>query len=234
MKKRALVFMTILLIISFASVVEAKPNRLIEKRVFIHRVKPDNPGKPDKPPKDDEGGGGKEWYKYSGVHWASSDLAVSYVVYLDGSGLESGPAMSIIVSSFEVWDIETGTEIFGSATQGDIVTGGLDDINGISFGEEELGIIAVTSIWYYSGSGEIVEVDTLFNTYYTWSLSGESGRMDLMNIASHEFGHWLLLEDLYNKPAGDQTMFGLSTYGETSKQTLESGDIAGIEAIYGP
>ena len=34
--------------------------------------------------------------------------------------------------------------------------------------------------------------------------------------------------------AGDQTMYGYSTYGETSKQTLESGDIAGIEAIYGP
>jgi hypothetical protein len=234
MKKRALVLVTILLIISFASVVEAKPNRLIEKRVFIHRVKPDNPGKPDKPPKGDESGGGKEWYKYSGIHWASSDLAVSYVVDLDGSGLESGPAMSIIVSSFEVWGIETGTEIFGSATQGDIVTGGLDDINGISFGEEEEGIIAVTSIWYYTLSREIVEVDTLFNTHYSWSLSGESGMMDLGNIATHEFGHWLLLEDLYNKPAGDQTMFGYSTYGEISKQTLESGDIAGIEAIYGP
>ena len=58
--------------------------------------------------------------------------------------------------------------------------------------------------------------------------------MDLGTIATHEFGHWLLLEELYNKPAGDQTMYGYSTYGETSKQTLESGDIAGIEAIYGP
>jgi hypothetical protein len=234
MKKRALVFITILLVISFASVVEAKPNRLIEKRVFIHRVKPDNPGKPDKPPKGDEGGGGKEWYKYSGVHWASSDLAVSYVVDLDGSDLDAGLAMSTIVASFEVWDVETETEIFGSASSGDTVAGVFNGVNGISFGEDEPGTIAVTYIWYYTLSGEIAEVDTLFNTYYTWSLSGEPGKMDLGNIASHEFGHWLLLEDLYNKPAGDQTMFGLSTYGETSKQTLESGDIAGIEAIYGP
>jgi hypothetical protein len=234
MRKKALVLMALLLVISFASVVEAKPNRLIEKRVFIHRAKPDNPGKPDKPPKGDGGGGGKEWYKYSGIHWASSDLAVSYIVDLDGSGLESDPAINIIVSSFEVWDVETETEIFGSASQGDTVAGVRDDINGISFGQDEPGIIAVTSIWYYTLSGEIVEVDTLFNTYYTWSLSGDSGKMDLGNIATHEFGHWLLLEDLYNKPAGDQTMYGYSTYGEISKQSLESGDIAGIEAIYGP
>jgi hypothetical protein len=234
MRKKALVLMALLLVISFASVVEAKPNRLIEKRVFIHRAKPDNPGKPDKPPKGDGGGGGKEWYKYSGIHWASSDLAVSYIVDLDGSGLESDPAINIIVSSFEVWDVETETEIFGSPSQGDTVAGVRDDINGISFGQDEPGIIAVTSIWYYTLSGEIVEVDTLFNTYYTWSLSGDSGKMDLGNIATHEFGHWLLLEDLYNKPAGDQTMYGYSTYGEISKQSLESGDIAGIEAIYGP
>jgi hypothetical protein len=29
-------------------------------------------------------------------------------------------------------------------------------------------------------------------------------------------------------------MYGYSTYGEISKQSLESGDIAGIEAIYSP
>jgi len=233
MKKRVLFLVTIILIISFASIVEAKPNRLIEKRVFIHRAKPENPHKPDKTPKGD-GGGGKEWYKYSGIHWASSDLAVSYVVDLDASGLESGPAMNTIVASFEVWDAETETDIFGSVSQGETVAGVHDGVNGISFGQKEPGIIAVTSIWYYTVSEEIAEVDTLFNTYYKWSLSGESGKMDLMNIATHEFGHWLLLEDMYNKPSGDQTMYGYSTYGETSKQTLESGDIAGIDAIYGP
>jgi hypothetical protein len=142
--------------------------------------------------------------------------------------------MSTIVASFEVWDVETETDIFGLVSQGETAAGVYDGVNGISFGQEEPGIIAVTSIWYYSVSEEIAEVDTLFNTHYTWSLNGESGKMDLMNIATHEFGHWLLLEDLYNKPASDQTMYGYSTYGETSKQTLESGDITGIEAIYGP
>jgi hypothetical protein len=233
MNKRVLVLVTILLVVSFISVVEAKPNRLIEKRVFIHRAKPDRPPKTDKTPKGD-GGGGKEWFKYSGIHWATSDLTVSCVVNLDASGLESGPAMNTIVAGFEVWDVETETDIFGLVSQGKTIAGVYDGVNGISFGQEEPGIIAVTSIWYYTASEEIAEVDTLFNTYYEWSLNGESGKMDLLNIATHEFGHWLLLEDMYNKPASKQTMYGYSTYGETSKQTLESGDIAGIEAIYGP
>jgi hypothetical protein len=57
--------------------------------------------------------------------------------------------------------------------------------------------------------------------------------MDLQNIATHEFGHWLVLNDLYKKPARQQTMYGYGAYAETKKRTLESGDIAGLETIYG-
>ncbi len=195
----------------------------IEKKVFIHRIKPDNPGKPPKPD-----GRGKEWYKYSGIHWASSDLPVNYVV---DNELDYG----IIVTSFETWDDEIFTELFDIGISGEVTAGFLDDINALSYGDDpRADVIAVTYIWYYRDSGEIVEIDTLFDMDYTWGDAILNPKvMDLRNIATHEFGHWLVLDDLYKRPASTQTMYGYSTYGEIIKRTLESGDIAGIQEIYG-
>jgi hypothetical protein len=56
--------------------------------------------------------------------------------------------------------------------------------------------------------------------------------MDLKNIATHEFGH-NGLNDLYMPPSIALTMYGYSGYGETDKQTLGTGDISGIQALYG-
>lgn len=223
LKKKTVVLIVVVLIFSIIPLVEAKPDRVIEKKVFIHRAKPEKPGKPPKHDMTD-----KEWYKYSGIHWASSDLPVTYVV---DDGLDYG----VIVTSFETWDVETDTELFFIGTIGEVTAGFRDGTNALSFGNyPEAGAIAVTYIWYYGYTGEIIEVDTIFDTDYTWSVTGESGKMDLQNIATHEFGHWLVLDDLYKRPARTQTMYGYSTYGETIKRTLESGDIAGLELIYGP
>ena len=225
MKKKALVGILVVFLFAAIAVAEAKPSRTIEKKVFIHRAKGGKPGKPDKP----KGGGEKLWYSYGGIHWADDKLPITYVVDDD---LNFG----IIELSFEIWDIETTTELFNDGAIEEEVTAGVrDDVNGISYGNyPSAGAIAVTYIWYYGDTGEIIEVDTLFDTDYAWSTSGEADTMDLQNIATHEFGHWLVLDDLYMKPARKQTMYGYSGYGETMKSSLESGDIAGIEEIYGP
>lgn len=223
LRKKTVALIVIVLIFSIIPLVEAKPDRVIEKKVLIHRVKPDKPNKPPKP-----NGRDKEWYKYSGIHWTISDLPVTYVV---DKGLDYG----VIVTSFETWDDETATELFFVGAQGEVTAGLIDGTNALSYGDyPDAGAIAVTYIWYYGDTGEIIEVDTLFDTDYLWSVTGESDKMDLQNIATHEFGHWLVLDDLYKRPARTQTMYGYSTYGETIKQTLESGDIAGLESIYGP
>jgi predicted Zn-dependent protease len=57
--------------------------------------------------------------------------------------------------------------------------------------------------------------------------------MDLQNIATHELGHGLGLNDLYESAASEETMYGYSTYGEMSKRSLFIGDIAGIHDLYG-
>ncbi len=54
-----------------------------------------------------------------------------------------------------------------------------DGYNIIDWGRYRNGVIAVTMIWRYAASGDIAEVDMKLNTRYSWSLSGESSKMDV-------------------------------------------------------
>jgi len=81
---------------------------------------------------------------------------------------------------------------------------------------------------------QVVENDVCLNGYnFTWSDSGEAYRMDVQNIAAHEFGHNLVLADLYDSASREFTMYGYSSAGETKKRTLEQDDINGIRFLYG-
>ena len=83
----------------------------------------------------------------------------------------------------------------------------------------------------HSGSS-LTGADTVLNTYYQWSTSGEAGKLDVQNTVTHELGHWLVLGDLYGGADTEKTMYGYTAYGETKKRSLESDDVNGINAIY--
>ena len=57
--------------------------------------------------------------------------------------------------------------------------------------------------------------------------------MDLQNIATHEFGHGIGLDDVYNSECSEVTMYGYSDYGEIKKRTLEQPDVTGLQKLYG-
>jgi hypothetical protein len=63
-------------------------------------------------------------------------------------------------------------------------------------------------------------------------IDGPGYEVDIQNIMTHEAGHWLQLNDLYDEVAAEQTMFGYAEDGELKKRSLESGDIAGVRYIY--
>jgi hypothetical protein len=82
---------------------------------------------------------------------------------------------------------------------------------------------------------ELTEWDLVFNDALPESWGDATGHPDLWdvaNIATHELGHSAGLGDLYTTAAREQTMFGYASVGETKKRTLDSGDIAGIKALY--
>ncbi len=69
---------------------------------------------------------------------------------------------------------------------------------------------------------------------FDWSLSefGVAGTMDFDNIATHELGHSVGLDDLFTEACSEETMYGFAAEGEINKKTLEGGDMAGILKLY--
>jgi hypothetical protein len=143
-----------------------------------------------------------------------------------------------IVAGAKAWDDHTGKAIVGSVTSGYASVSdeksAPDSKNEIVFGTfTNPDIIAQTTYWY-TRRGEIVDFDIVFNSAYTWgNAMVDKNVMDFLNIATHELGHGFGLGDLYQSKWSTQTMYGYADYEETMKRTLESGDIAGIQAIYG-
>lgn len=169
---------------------------------------------------------------YSLTGWAWSGK-VSVKVDPTNSGLGANGVLSAMGSSGSAWDAATSGSIWGGATQnaGGANAGKRDGTNQVGF-KAGGNYIAVTYTW--SSGGNALESDQRYNTNYPWSLNGEANKMDVQNIATHEFGHTY---GLGHTPTGSQhaclTMYPYADYGETQKRSLESGDKLGIKAIYG-
>jgi hypothetical protein len=116
--------------------------------------------------------------------------------------------------------------------------------------------IGITYFWRIDtiDGYRLVEVDTALNTirdFKWWQTPGiavgtensspwpssqlsTAYDVDVQNIMTHEAGHWLVLDDLYNDVDNQETMYGYAAEYELKKRSLEAGDIAGIQSIYGP
>lgn len=147
-----------------------------------------------------------------------------------------------VLNSSSEWDSNTSTTLFGSSTVDSSANWDSqtpDGRNEFSFGDySQSGVIAVTVAWgYFSGppwAREIIEFDILFDTDYTWGDAAlNPAVMDIENIATHEIGHGLGLDDIYESACSEVTMYGYSDLGEIKKRTLEQSDITGLQELYG-
>ena len=105
-----------------------------------------------------------------------------------------------------------------------------DDVNLVDFGHLGAGALAMNYTWYQGG--HILEVDLRLNRHdYRWTnRPGGKNRYQVANVAAHEIGHQLGLDDL-GDPHGALTMFGRMSKGEMGKTTLGRGDLRGAAAL---
>ena len=169
---------------------------------------------------------GPTCYKLMGVQWAGTP---NYVA-------QTQDLLDIAEISIGTWDEQTSFTLLGGGYVDETVTfeAVMDGKNSYSNGDYPLtGVIAVCRTWRDS-YGNILEYDIMFDTDFTWGdATVTSGVMDLQNIATHEIGHGFGLSDLYLRPCTEQTMYGYSSEGDIEKRSLESGDILGIQTLYG-
>ncbi len=98
------------------------------------------------------------------------------------------------------------------------------------------GAIGVTIVWgIFNGppfARELVEWDQVYDdTDFDWSSTGEAGKMDFENIATHELGHTVGMGHP-DDSCLEETMYRFASEGETNKRTLEAGDSAGVKRLY--
>ncbi len=107
----------------------------------------------------------------------------------------------------------------------------------------------MTVIWYCdaddngqpSKGDEMVDCDIIFNALQKWGIDpdGEGTEyklkkaFDVRNVATHEVGHVVGLDDLEEEIYSELTMYAYTLKGEVKKISLEEGDIAGCQYLYG-
>ena len=178
-------------------------------------------------------------YALCGADWTykSNPMGESYVVNGNCTDTEAGSAgvqRARIQDGAAQWN-NAGADYqftYGGTSAATSVT--YNGTNLIYFDEtppDGGGYIAAT--YYWSSGGNISECDLVFNDqdYIFWNGVGScSGMMDIWNIATHEFGHYLCLD---HSSYATATMYYAAGYCETYKRSLYSDDINGIIAIYG-
>lgn len=234
-------FLSFLVWVFPVKAVEERPKGLddkgpLTKITFIHYKK--NPAKP-------AGGGNKGGsicyaFLANGAKWKTTE---NYLINPTNSKLDNSFVQSAIDQGVAEWEKYGGGNIFGTSTVDSSAVyddSKTDGKNVAAFGAyPDPGVIAVTNVWgYFYGppkTRELVEWDMLFNTGGGWDwgdATSNSALMDLQNIATHELGHSAGMNDLYTTSCNLETMYGYSTEGELIKRDLNSGDIAGIKALY--
>ena len=82
--------------------------------------------------------------------------------------------------------------------------------------------MALTTVTFNKLTGHIVDADIEFNTMgYPFTVGNDNVAWDLLNIATHEVGHFL---GFAHSKVADATMFNLASFGETTKRTLSCDD----------
>lgn len=143
--------------------------------------------------------------------------------------------LAAVQSAANTWtDVTDSSFYFRDGGSTGVTEAGLNGENEIMWVPDTGGSIATTHFWWYgSDPHQIVEFDMEFDDgHYDWWIGSSPGKMDVQNIATHELGHALGLDDLYGAADAAKTMYGFATTGETQKRTLATGDIAGVRYIY--
>jgi len=210
----------------------------IKERVFIHLPRAHKPGHLGTCTQTTNAG----INDYGLAGWRLPDAGITW--RLNPSTVPSSvgvpAAVTALTAAFATWTAADEKEKFFQGANTSVNRSRLDFVNAVFWGKVSAGAIAITYIRYYTATGIVADVDTVFNSRYPWAVfnpisdsecQSTPDAYDVENIAVHEFGHWVGLDDLYDVLDKDLTMYGYGAGGELKKRTLGTGDITGVNEV---
>jgi Matrixin len=157
---------------------------------------------------------------HGGVTLGSS--TVHYTIDTSGSGL-GGSAATAVQTSFDTWH--------AADSASPTVSGGGGG-NTISWAPLSGSVVASTGLSINPPTKTILSFDMVFNSNLDWSASGEAGKFDVQDVATHEAGHVYGLDHVNSPKEAAMTMYPFVSPGETLKRTLCDGDSLGLNTLY--
>ena len=196
----------------------------IQRKLFIHYGKPAKGGVPGPPTDKSNGDSGTYKLIRGGIKWPENKMPVPIEVNpANPYGLSEDFIMETILVAAGEWDDGAYSQLVDGNWDGvtpnlfadtiEFTTKDYDDLawssdkldgaNTIVWGDyPEDGVIAVTILWYNVKTKEIIEFDIVLDTDYIWGDAAQTPDvMDLQNIATHELGHGIGLDDVYQDRA---------------------------------
>ncbi|MFC1707650.1 matrixin family metalloprotease [Planctomycetota bacterium] len=182
-----------------------------------------------------------------GLYWAAQP--VSFAIHSSGSDdlLEDDRDLAAVRMAFETWQRTGESALQFSENHAVAVVDGVkqarnDGNNVVIFDENNSTglfsgasfVVAITPVFFDTASGRILDADIVFNganhSFTTRpGATGESGKYDIQNIATHEVGHFVGLD---HSAVHGATMVPYATPGETRLRSLSSDERAALRTVY--
>ncbi len=228
----------VVLLFNFSFQTATAKNEEPKLKVFVHY--PKAPGKPVAndicaPTANDQ----VSDYGLTGWHMPTAGMTYKINYKTLPASLAPTQVQSAVGNAFAAWTAADAKQIFTYGGSTSARTAKYDRTNAVLWKPVSSSAIAITYTWYYVSTGVVAESDTVFNKSLPWSITaasagdcgGVSGKFDVQNIATHEFGHWIGLDDLYDPTDADLTMYGYGETKELKKDSLGAGDVLGVNSI---
>ena len=176
------------------------------------------------------------------VRWFATDRGVP--------GVSSAQFRSAVENAFNTWQgVDTASiqTVFAGFTSLDPFQDDGLSVLGFQNHPEMDRVLGATTFVYDDDSGDLVEADIFFNSFFEWStaVGGDQARFDLESIALHEIGHFLglghsALGETEMRPEGGRRVLGSGSVmfpiafgrGAIADRALQPDDIAGISDLY--
>jgi len=168
-------------------------------------------------------------FEVSGSTWAQPQAP--YYVNAANLDLPAAAAADAVRAGADTWRLQAGAFRFAYAGSSTQTTTGNDGINLVVFRNASSGSAIATTYWWSSGA-RIIDADIVFwdgGFRFFAGSSGCSSGFYIEDIAAHEFGHAL---GLLHSTSPGATMYPSVSYCDTRPRSLDSDDIAGVQALY--